>query len=57
MKRHVGRVIRILLLLVIVRARGGIAGIVQAVREKLVVALEEMAQHTVPPSGAAAPGA
>ena len=47
----------ILLLLVIVRARGGIAGIVQAVREKLVVALEEMAQHTVPPSGAAAPGA
>ena len=47
----------ILLLLVIVRARGGIAGVVQAAREKLVVALDEMARQPVPPSGAAAPGA
>ena len=41
-----------LLLVVIVRARGGVAGVVQALRERLVRGLDELA---TPPPAATAP--
>ena len=39
----------ILLLIVILRARGGLAGLVQRIRETLVTSLDELAQQQQPP--------
>jgi branched-chain amino acid transport system permease protein len=47
----------ILLIIVIVRARGGIAGITAWIREKVITAIDEVSHVPPPPTSAAAPPA